>query len=423
MFGESESESPRVPSPWDSLVDADTPPPKLAPEAEEGNVEYKLQLLSPTPDRFARLTTQLKWRLLEGGGYALYELGVADSGDLVGLTQDDMSRTLDTLGCMARELGARVVVVREYDVGSDDPLCDDGFVGRRSTRKPRNGALDTYGEPDFVTPFSFPGASHSSDTSPAAVHLDADASPPSSADDSLPSSLDIGSWTLPVSSTKSLATSPVTELAQIPVTTTKSMKKIGSRLAHTHPHYHNGRVQSEKQSRSQYRRLARDRRRAEKEKADEDQLVRDLEGLRVGVPIPVRTVEDSPIDEMDGMHTSSSFSDVPSSLGDDYSIISTPSSAFDTPASSAGNSSASGSNFVVEGMAQLQRSVDSISTIAPSSRHDATVLGIVVTKTTDATKPVPATESTEPRVVIEALVIRKLALGDAFLDFSGFMLL
>ncbi len=102
MFGESESESPRVPSPWDSLIStpASSSPqsgpvisvspvvtaiPKLVPEADDGNVEYKLQLLSPSPARFARLVTQLKWRLLEGGGQAYYELGVADSGALVGL--------------------------------------------------------------------------------------------------------------------------------------------------------------------------------------------------------------------------------------------------------------------------------------------------------------------------------------------------
>ena len=33
-----------------------------------------------------RLVTQLKWRLLEGGGQAYYELGVADSGHLVRLS-------------------------------------------------------------------------------------------------------------------------------------------------------------------------------------------------------------------------------------------------------------------------------------------------------------------------------------------------
>ncbi|KDQ55450.1 hypothetical protein JAAARDRAFT_208724 [Jaapia argillacea MUCL 33604] len=137
MFGESESESPRVPSPWDSLissppsplslpVDADTGDnlnaqlstsiPKLVPEAEEGNIEYKLQLLHPSPSRFHRLVTQLKWRLLEGGGQAYYEIGVADSGALVGLPRVQLEASLETLEEMAGEIGASVIVVKEIEV-------------------------------------------------------------------------------------------------------------------------------------------------------------------------------------------------------------------------------------------------------------------------------------------------------------------
>jgi hypothetical protein len=134
MFGESDSESPRVPSPWDSLIStppSSSPPnrsqntpsplsveliPRLVPEADEGNVEYKLQLLAPSPARFARLVTQLKWRLLEGGGQAYYELGVADSGALVGLPRAELEQSLETLEMMAGEIGASVIVVKEIEV-------------------------------------------------------------------------------------------------------------------------------------------------------------------------------------------------------------------------------------------------------------------------------------------------------------------
>jgi hypothetical protein len=88
----------------------------LSSDVPKGNVEYKLHLIHPSPARFARLVTQLKWRLLEGGGLAFYELGVADSGALVGLMPDDLSDTLDTLRSMAAELGARMVVVKEIEV-------------------------------------------------------------------------------------------------------------------------------------------------------------------------------------------------------------------------------------------------------------------------------------------------------------------
>jgi len=146
MFGEYESESPRVPSPWEPFISNLWEPPqrskgtisphstsispqrlspsplllpRLVPENDTGNVEYKLQLLNPSPARFARLVTQLKWRLLEGGGQAYYELGAADSGELVGLPRIDLESSLDTLEMMAGEIGASVIVVKEIEV----PAC------------------------------------------------------------------------------------------------------------------------------------------------------------------------------------------------------------------------------------------------------------------------------------------------------------
>jgi len=52
----------------------------LEREVEEGNIEYKLKLIDPTPKRFEQLVSQLKWRLGEGQGEALYEVGVEDDG-------------------------------------------------------------------------------------------------------------------------------------------------------------------------------------------------------------------------------------------------------------------------------------------------------------------------------------------------------
>ncbi|KAG2741631.1 hypothetical protein P692DRAFT_20859359 [Suillus brevipes Sb2] len=148
MFGESDSESPRVPSPWDTLTSVPPTPthneilrrgiPQLVPENEEGNVEYKLHLLSPSPSRFTRLVTQLKWRLLEGGGQAYYELGVADSGVLIGLGRREMEETLGTLEEMAGEIGASVIVVKEIEVPAEvSGVVEDwgGDGGKRRSRR------------------------------------------------------------------------------------------------------------------------------------------------------------------------------------------------------------------------------------------------------------------------------------------------
>lgn len=52
----------------------------LPPEPQFGNIEYKLKLINPTKQRLDHLVTQLKWRLNEGNGEAIYEIGVTDSG-------------------------------------------------------------------------------------------------------------------------------------------------------------------------------------------------------------------------------------------------------------------------------------------------------------------------------------------------------
>jgi len=171
MFGESDSESPRVPSPWDFLISPShsrrpsplsrSPNnsaanldgltidsiPRLVPENDEGNVEYKLQLLNPSPARFARLVTQLKWRLLEGGGQAYYELGVADSGALVGLPRTELEQSLETLEMMAGEIGASVIVVKEIEV----PAVMAGIAATQTDtwngRRQKRAHVDLRGKP------------------------------------------------------------------------------------------------------------------------------------------------------------------------------------------------------------------------------------------------------------------------------------
>ncbi|XP_019720207.1 GTP-binding protein 2 [Hippocampus comes] len=98
--------------------------PYLPPEVEEGNIEYKLKLVDPTQSRFEHLVTQMKWRLQEGRGEAVYQIGVEDNGMLVGLSEDDMRASLTTLHRMAEKVGADITILRhaEVDYDTDQPL-------------------------------------------------------------------------------------------------------------------------------------------------------------------------------------------------------------------------------------------------------------------------------------------------------------
>lgn len=81
----------------------------------------------------------MKWRLLEGGGQAIYELGVADSGALVGLAPDDLRASLDTLHAMAAEIGAHVTIAKEIEV----TVTDVPEVGFRTQVDKRHGSRDS----------------------------------------------------------------------------------------------------------------------------------------------------------------------------------------------------------------------------------------------------------------------------------------
>mmetsp|Transcript_20339 Transcript_20339/g.33382 ORF Transcript_20339/g.33382 Transcript_20339/m.33382 type:complete len:162 (-) Transcript_20339:4-489(-) len=85
--------------------------PTMPKESEEGNREYKRQLLNPSLERFEHLVTQLKYRLQEGLGEAFYEIGREDNGTPTGLQESELKASVETLRRMATELGADITVL------------------------------------------------------------------------------------------------------------------------------------------------------------------------------------------------------------------------------------------------------------------------------------------------------------------------
>lgn len=96
----------------------------LPPEPQLGNIEYKLKLINTSTQRFEHLVTQMKWRLREGKGEAVYEIGVLDSGLLRGLNNADMAASLDTLKKMANKLGATTTILRRKVVSSKRSVAE-----------------------------------------------------------------------------------------------------------------------------------------------------------------------------------------------------------------------------------------------------------------------------------------------------------
>ena len=68
---------------------------KIPKELNDGNKEYKYKLTDDYDEmKYQKLATQMKYRLNEGCGKAIYIIGVSDVGCPYGLSKKDMNITL-----------------------------------------------------------------------------------------------------------------------------------------------------------------------------------------------------------------------------------------------------------------------------------------------------------------------------------------
>ncbi len=85
------------------------------PEQDRGNIEYKLLLRDTNPERLDELATQMKFRLFEGGGEAIYIIGIRDDGYPEGISEEEMTISLETLQSIARKINAYTEILRSHE--------------------------------------------------------------------------------------------------------------------------------------------------------------------------------------------------------------------------------------------------------------------------------------------------------------------
>jgi elongation factor 1-alpha len=88
------------------------------PASEERHIEFKERLLSSVhlkAERRQHLATQMKSRLSEGNGSAVYLLGVTDDGEPIGLSEIELEESLAVLRSIATEVGAVIDRVERYE--------------------------------------------------------------------------------------------------------------------------------------------------------------------------------------------------------------------------------------------------------------------------------------------------------------------
>ena len=90
-----------------SLID------NLEKEKDDGNIEYKRELLNLDEETINRRITQMKYRVYEGLGEALYFIGVTDNGILLGLNKDEYYKSIENLELIANKCECTILKISE----------------------------------------------------------------------------------------------------------------------------------------------------------------------------------------------------------------------------------------------------------------------------------------------------------------------
>lgn len=86
---------------------------KLEQEKEDGNIEYKRELLNLNEDKINKRMTQMKYRIYEGSGEAFYFIGVTDNGTLLGLNETEYIESVRNLELIASRINCSIIKITE----------------------------------------------------------------------------------------------------------------------------------------------------------------------------------------------------------------------------------------------------------------------------------------------------------------------
>eukprot|EP01084_Bolivina_argentea_P256102 431061_1 len=82
----------------------------LGNELDDGPIEFKWKMISPSIDRFKRRLKQMKYRLNEGNGQCVYEIGIEDNGNPKGLNDKELIETLKTVFRLNKQINGNIQI-------------------------------------------------------------------------------------------------------------------------------------------------------------------------------------------------------------------------------------------------------------------------------------------------------------------------
>lgn len=102
----------------------------IPPENDDGNNEYKLKLVDTPTERLDQLATQMRFRVDEGFGEAIYTIGVTDDGRVLGLSESEYIETKKNLDILASKNNYTFTMLSEKIVEKDMKVYE--FLVRES---------------------------------------------------------------------------------------------------------------------------------------------------------------------------------------------------------------------------------------------------------------------------------------------------
>ena len=85
----------------------------LEKEKDDGNIEYKRELLNLNDDKINKRMTQMKYRIIEGNGEAFYFIGIKDNGKIYGLNIEQYNESINNLKLIANKIDCTVIKITE----------------------------------------------------------------------------------------------------------------------------------------------------------------------------------------------------------------------------------------------------------------------------------------------------------------------
>tara|TARA_B100001094_G_C17721683_1_gene572293 strand:+ start:261 stop:605 length:345 start_codon:yes stop_codon:yes gene_type:complete len=80
-------------------------------ESNDGNIEYKLNLSNMSKIKFQKYSTQLKYRILEGTGTAIYIIGISDNGSIFGINNCDINNTINLFNYICKNVNCSIDLI------------------------------------------------------------------------------------------------------------------------------------------------------------------------------------------------------------------------------------------------------------------------------------------------------------------------